>query len=150
MPPLIVKCWPFNWLSELSEWIWHIFNNFVFVLFLKGNKMGLSSAAHHAAAAAAAASSLQFFYQGGDPLGQPPPAHMGIPPYQLDPKTAGAMGNTTRTHSPIVLIDWLINNMSDVCRFIFYFCLFLFLLVWKEEEEEEKGHRILISYCATL
>lgn len=54
--------------------------------------MGLSSAAHHAAAAAAAASSLQFFYQGGDPLGQPPPAHMGIPPYQLDPKTAGAMG----------------------------------------------------------
>ncbi|XP_032792515.2 protein pangolin, isoforms A/H/I/S isoform X1 [Daphnia magna] len=60
-----------------------------------GNKMGhLGSAAHHAAAAAAAASSLQFFYQGGgDPhLGQPPPAHMGIPPYQLDPKTAGAMG----------------------------------------------------------
>jgi hypothetical protein len=54
----------------------------------------LGSAAHHAAAAAAAASSLQFFYQGGgDPhLGQPPPAHMGIPPYQLDPKTAGAMG----------------------------------------------------------
>ena len=69
---------------------------FVFFLFLfKGNKMGLlGSAAHHAAAAAAAASSLQFFYQGGgDPhLGQPPPAHMGIPPYQLDPKTAGAMG----------------------------------------------------------
>lgn len=57
----------------------------------------LGSAAHHAAAAAAAASSLQFFYQGGgDPhLGQPPPAHMGIPPYQLDPKTAGAMGKTS-------------------------------------------------------
>ena len=52
--------------------------------------MGLGSAAHHAAAAA----SLQFFYQGaGDPLGQPPPAHMGIPPYQLDPKTAGAIGS---------------------------------------------------------
>lgn len=56
--------------------------------------MGLGSAAHHAAAAAAAASSLQFFYPGSDPLGQPPPAHMGIPPYQLDPKTAGAMGIT--------------------------------------------------------
>ena len=48
--------------------------------------------AHHAAAAAAAASSLQFFYPGAYPLGQPPPAHMGIPPYQLDPKTAGAIG----------------------------------------------------------
>lgn len=56
--------------------------------------MGLSSAAHHAAAAAAAATSLGFFYQGSDPLGQPPPAHMGIPPYQLDPKTAGAIGTS--------------------------------------------------------
>lgn len=52
---------------------------------LMGNKMGLGSAAHHAAAAAAAATSLGFFYQGSDPLGQPPPAHMGIP-------SAGAIG----------------------------------------------------------
>ncbi|KAK3931609.1 Protein pangolin, isoforms A/H/I/S [Frankliniella fusca] len=29
-----------------------------------------------------------FFVPGGD-LGQPPPAHMGIPPYQLDPKGPG-------------------------------------------------------------
>jgi len=70
-------------------------NNNLFILFQQGNKMGLG--AHHAAAAAAAASSLQFFYPGAaDPLGQPPPAHMGIPgPYQLDPKTAGAMGKST-------------------------------------------------------
>ncbi|XP_066901096.1 protein pangolin, isoforms A/H/I/S isoform X7 [Halyomorpha halys] len=27
---------------------------------------------------------LPFFCHNGDPLGQPPPAHMGIPPYQLD------------------------------------------------------------------
>lgn len=69
---------------------------------MQGNKgMALgSAAAHHAAAAAAAASSLQFFYPGAaDPLGQPPPAHMGIPgPYQLDAKTAGAMGNHHRHH----------------------------------------------------
>lgn len=25
----------------------------------------------------------------GDPLATPPPAHCGIPPYQLDPKTMG-------------------------------------------------------------
>jgi hypothetical protein len=29
---------------------------------------------------------LPFFCHNGDPLSQPPPAHMGIPPYQLDPK----------------------------------------------------------------
>lgn len=59
-----------------------------FVRLLQGNKMGLGSAAHHAAAAAAAATSLGFFYQGSDPLGQPPPAHMGIP-------SAGAIGNVS-------------------------------------------------------
>ncbi|BES87616.1 HMG (high mobility group) box [Nesidiocoris tenuis] len=31
-------------------------------------------------------SGLPFFCHNGDPLSQPPPAHMGIPPYQLDPK----------------------------------------------------------------
>lgn len=75
--------------------------------------MGLSSA-HHAAAAAAAASSLQFFYQGGDPLGQPPPAHMGIPPYQLDPKTAGAMGKSSLLFSnPNIQ---LIFQVVQLCR----------------------------------
>ncbi|XP_054290167.1 protein pangolin, isoforms A/H/I/S isoform X2 [Macrosteles quadrilineatus] len=32
---------------------------------------------------------LPFFCHNGDHLTQPPPAHMGIPPYQLDPKGAG-------------------------------------------------------------
>lgn len=32
---------------------------------------------------------LPFFCHNGDHLSQPPPAHMGIPPYQLDPKGAG-------------------------------------------------------------
>ncbi|KAG8244257.1 hypothetical protein J6590_027953 [Homalodisca vitripennis] len=31
---------------------------------------------------------LPFFCHNGDHLTQPPPAHMGIPPYQLDPKGA--------------------------------------------------------------
>lgn len=30
-----------------------------------------------------------FFCHNGDPLSTPPPAHCGIPPYQLDPKTIG-------------------------------------------------------------
>lgn len=30
-----------------------------------------------------------FFCHNGDPLSTPPPAHCGIPPYQLDPKTMG-------------------------------------------------------------
>ena len=91
--------------TTLETNLFFLFSFLCFFLFLfKGNKMGhLGSAAHHAAAAAAAASSLQFFYQGGgDPhLGQPPPAHMGIPPYQLDPKTAGAMGKNHQYFSNI-------------------------------------------------
>lgn len=43
--------------------------------------MGLPPAGH-----------MPFFCHNGDPLSQPPPAHMGIPPYQLDSKSAGAMG----------------------------------------------------------
>ncbi|KDR18275.1 Protein pangolin, isoform J, partial [Zootermopsis nevadensis] len=49
-------------------------------------KMGL--AATHPGA------TLPFFCHNGDHLTQPPPAHMGIPPYQLDPKGASAMGLT--------------------------------------------------------
>lgn len=44
-------------------------------------KMGLGPTGH-----------MPFFCHNGDPLSQPPPAHMGIPPYQLDSKGAGAMG----------------------------------------------------------
>ncbi|KAL3275911.1 hypothetical protein HHI36_020646 [Cryptolaemus montrouzieri] len=47
--------------------------------------MGLGPAGHPGAG-------LPFFCPNGDPLSQPPPAHMGIPPYQLDAKTAGSMG----------------------------------------------------------
>lgn len=46
---------------------------------LQANKMGLSP----------------FFCHNGDPLSTPPPAHCGIPPYQLDPKT---MGKLTRRY----------------------------------------------------
>ena len=35
---------------------------------------------------AGAGSSLFSLYHNGQHLGQPPPAHMGISPYQLDPK----------------------------------------------------------------
>ncbi|XP_044767105.1 protein pangolin, isoforms A/H/I/S isoform X1 [Coccinella septempunctata] len=49
------------------------------------SKMGLGPAGHPGAA-------LPFFCSNGDPLSQPPPAHMGIPPYQLDSKATGSMG----------------------------------------------------------
>lgn len=41
---------------------------------------------------------LPFFCHNGvgEHLSQPPPAHMGIPPYQLDPKGAGTMGEYWR------------------------------------------------------
>ncbi|GLV40810.1 pangolin [Carabus blaptoides fortunei] len=50
------------------------------------SKMGLAPT--HPGAA------LPFFCHNGvgEHLSQPPPAHMGIPPYQLDPKGAGTMG----------------------------------------------------------
>ncbi|KAF2885550.1 hypothetical protein ILUMI_20618 [Ignelater luminosus] len=52
---------------------------------IQAGKMGLGPT--HPGAA------LPFFCPNGDPLSQPPPAHMGIPPYQLDGK-AGTMGLT--------------------------------------------------------
>ncbi|KAJ4441662.1 hypothetical protein ANN_11520 [Periplaneta americana] len=57
-------------------------------LLLVASKMGLAPT--HPGAA------LPFFCHNGDHLTQPPPAHMGIPPYQLDPKGAGAMGEYWR------------------------------------------------------
>ncbi|XP_045129764.1 protein pangolin, isoforms A/H/I/S-like isoform X3 [Portunus trituberculatus] len=45
---------------------------------MAAEKMGLS--------AGPASGSLFSLYHNGQTLGQPPPAHMGIPPYQLDPK----------------------------------------------------------------
>lgn len=89
---------------------------FLFYFYQQSNKMGM---AHHAAAAAAAASSLQFFYPGADPLGQPPPAHMGIPPYQLDPKTAGAIGKIISSHTKFFSL------FSSF--FLFYFSLSLLI-----------------------
>lgn len=55
---------------------------FFFLLYcLQANKMGLSSF---------------FCHNGvGDPLATPPPAHCGIPPYQLDPKTMGKLDIST-------------------------------------------------------
>ncbi|KAK2725975.1 hypothetical protein QYM36_000449, partial [Artemia franciscana] len=43
-----------------------------------------------------AGSPLSFFYPGADPLSHPPPAHMGIPPYQLDPKSPGGLTSLPR------------------------------------------------------
>lgn len=45
----------------------------LFFFCLQANKMGLSP----------------FFCHNGDHLTTPPPAHCGIPPYQLDPKAIG-------------------------------------------------------------
>ncbi|XP_008191150.1 pangolin isoform X2 [Tribolium castaneum] len=66
------------------------------------SKMGLAPTGHPGAA-------LPFFCHNGDPLSQPPPAHMGIPPYQLDSKTAGSMGEYgggTAPPQPISPADW--------------------------------------------
>lgn len=41
---------------------------------------------------------LPFFCHNGEHLTQPPPAHMGIPPYQLDPKGAGEYWRTPVPH----------------------------------------------------
>lgn len=64
--------------------------------------MGLGPTGHPGAA-------LPFFCHNGDPLSQPPPAHMGIPPYQLDSKTAGSMGEYgggTAQPQPLSPADW--------------------------------------------
>jgi transcription factor 7-like 2 len=64
--------------------------------------MGLAPAGHPGAG-------LPFFCHNGDPLSQPPPAHMGIPPYQLDGKTAGSMGEYgggSAQPQPISPADW--------------------------------------------
>lgn len=58
-------------------------NNNCLLFCFQAGKMGLGPT--HPGAA------LPFFCPNGDPLSQPPPAHMGIPPYQLDGK-AGTMG----------------------------------------------------------
>ncbi|XP_021922148.1 uncharacterized protein LOC110830984 isoform X2 [Zootermopsis nevadensis] len=60
----------------------------IITLAKQASKMGL--AATHPGA------TLPFFCHNGDHLTQPPPAHMGIPPYQLDPKGASAMGEYWR------------------------------------------------------
>ncbi|KAF7282475.1 hypothetical protein GWI33_002620 [Rhynchophorus ferrugineus] len=68
-------------------------------------KMGLGPGGHMS----------PFFCHNGDPLSQPPPAHMGIPPYQLDGKGgAGAMGEyggpgagvPPQPHRPISPAEW--------------------------------------------
>ncbi|XP_065161342.1 protein pangolin, isoforms A/H/I/S isoform X2 [Atheta coriaria] len=60
-------------------------------------KMGLGPTGHPGAG-------LPFFCHNGDPLSQPPPAHMGIPPYQLDGK-AGSMGEYGR-NAAISPAEW--------------------------------------------
>ncbi|XP_030757954.1 protein pangolin, isoforms A/H/I/S isoform X2 [Sitophilus oryzae] len=70
-------------------------------------KMGLGPGGHMS----------PFFCHNGDPLSQPPPAHMGIPPYQLDGKggAAGAMGEyggpgagvpPHQPHRPLSPAEW--------------------------------------------
>ncbi|XP_066151358.1 protein pangolin, isoforms A/H/I/S isoform X2 [Euwallacea fornicatus] len=66
-------------------------------------KMGLGPGGH-----------LPYFCHNGDPLSQPPPAHMGIPPYQLDGKggAAAAMGEyggqtpPQPPHRPLSPAEW--------------------------------------------
>ncbi|XP_044735883.1 protein pangolin, isoforms A/H/I/S isoform X2 [Chrysoperla carnea] len=64
------------------------------------SKMGLGPGSHPGAAA------LPFFCHNGEHLAaQPPPAHMGIPPYQLDTKAAG-MGEYWRPSAAVNHADW--------------------------------------------
>ncbi|XP_039276374.1 uncharacterized protein LOC111047051 isoform X4 [Nilaparvata lugens] len=67
----------------------------VMALAKQASKMGLG-AGHPGAG-------LPFFCHNGEHLGQPPPAHMGIPPYQLDPKGAGEYW---RAPPPITPHEW--------------------------------------------
>lgn len=52
----------------------------------------------------------------GDPLATPPPAHCGIPPYQLDPKTMGKWILTVNTQTYFV---W--TKKIDEIRIFFSF-----------------------------
>ncbi|KAL1139966.1 hypothetical protein AAG570_006943 [Ranatra chinensis] len=69
--------------------------------FLLASKMGLG-AGHPG-------TGLPFFCHNGDPLSQPPPAHMGIPPYQLDPK-GGEYRVTYSISQPLHIIPSLHSN----------------------------------------
>lgn len=57
-----------------------------YIFIFQASKMGLGPG--HPGAG------LPFFCHNGEHLTQPPPAHMGIPPYQLDPKGAGEYWRT--------------------------------------------------------
>lgn len=70
--------------TKIPQGVSHDFIDNPLLSLFQAGKMGLGPT--HPGAAA-----LPFFCHNGDPLSQPPPAHMGIPPYQLDGKT-GTMG----------------------------------------------------------
>lgn len=83
-PSVMMHIYHTQLLTILKSNFIHSSFNFLFSLSLKqANKMGLPSF---------------FCHNGvGDPLTTPPPAHCGIPPYQLDPK----MGKFKITHNLI-------------------------------------------------
>ncbi|CAG9841127.1 unnamed protein product [Diabrotica balteata] len=68
---------------------------------------------------------MPFFCHNGDPLSQPPPAHMGIPPYQLDSKGAASMGEYGGSPQPQPLspAEWrrlgpllAATGILEICR----------------------------------
>ncbi|XP_045129771.1 protein pangolin, isoforms A/H/I/S-like isoform X9 [Portunus trituberculatus] len=69
--------WGADRLGYLSPFA-YAYTNGTSAMVSAAEKMGLS--------AGPASGSLFSLYHNGQTLGQPPPAHMGIPPYQLDPK----------------------------------------------------------------
>ena len=73
-------------------------------------------------AAAAAGAALPFFCHNGDQFTQPPPAHMGIPPYQLEtPRNAtSAIGKCNFYYSLFCIVYNLLLFEKKTCiRFAF-------------------------------
>lgn len=96
-------------------YIWKMFNNFfcLFSLSLQANKIGLTP----------------FFCHNGDHLTTPPPAHCGIPPYQIDPKMGEFLSplitfytQTVRVRSPsfVVVAPAIHHNHRNHCRNLFW------------------------------
>lgn len=60
----------------------------------------------------------------GDPLATPPPAHCGIPPYQLDPKTMGKL-NRKRNSEILKMCSCAYGHRISIVLFILWILLFL-------------------------
>lgn len=65
----------------------------------------------------------------GDPLATPPPAHCGIPPYQLDPKTMGKWSEQ-RIYLHFRNVQLCIWSQQMFCLFFLFLLCIACVTVW--------------------